>query len=253
MTQRRPELPPLGFGEALLEIRARGGKNNRGAPAYSRWINRPLGRLAAAFAATRGMTPNQLTAINAALIFPVLFLLPIVRPSLWWSAFAAFVLLAGYALDSADGQLARFRGGGTMAGQWLDHVSDALKTALFHAVIAIAWFRFYEFDSAAWLLIPIGFGVVHSTFFFSLMLADDLRRFAGIERGLHATTASPADGGGLLQSLIKLPNDWGTMCLALVLMPAQWAFVAVYAFLFVVNVAMLLLGWVRWYRQLAAL
>jgi hypothetical protein len=95
---------------------------------------------------------------------------------------------------------------------------------------------------------------VHSTFFFSLMLADDLRLFARVERGQEPMArGAPGEGSGLIQSLIKLPNDCGVMCLAVALLPIQWAFVAVYTMLFVTNVAMLLLGWTRWYRQLSAL
>jgi len=249
-----PVTPSSSYAEVLAHVRRTGGKSNRGAAAYTRWVNRPLGRRVAALSYRRGWTPNQLTAVNACLILPTLVLIAVVRPNPLWNVVAALLLLSGYVLDSADGQLARIRGGGSKAGEWLDHVTDALKTALVHAVVAVVWFRFYEFDSQAWLLVPLAFGVVHSTQFFSLMLADDLRRLARVERREPAMKAPEAPGTApILRSLLVLPNDWGVFCLVLMLLSAQWWFVAAYGALFAVNLLFLLAGWVRWYRELVTI
>src|SRR6476646_9176670 len=59
--QGRPE----SYADVVRHLAARASKTNKGAPAYTRWVNRPLGRRAAAAAYLRSMTPNQLTAINA--------------------------------------------------------------------------------------------------------------------------------------------------------------------------------------------
>jgi phosphatidylglycerophosphate synthase len=166
---------------------------------------------------------------------------------------AALMLMAGYVLDSADGQLARFNGGGTKAGQWLDHVSDALKTALFHAVIAVVWFRYYDISNTIWLLIPVAFGVVHSTFFFSIMLADDLRMLADTKHSTIGLQKRQVLRWDAFQSFLKLPNDWGLMCMTLMILPAQSLFRPTYAFLLCANTVFLLVGWVRWYRELAKL
>jgi phosphatidylglycerophosphate synthase len=182
----------------------------------------------------------------------LLILIAVIPPAGPWNLFAGLLLMAGYVLDSADGQLARLRGGGSKAGEWLDHVVDAVKTALVHGALAVAWFRFYEFDSAAWLLIPLAFGVVHSTYFFSLMLADDLRHLAKVERGGIAAGSS-RKRRGVLRSILMLPNDWGVLCIALMLLPFQWLFVTVYALLLAANTVFLFAGWARWYRELVML
>jgi len=233
------------------------GKSNRGAPAYTRWVNRPLGRQVAAVAFRWGRTPNQVTIANAAIIFPVLLLLAAVRPTFPWTSVAALLLLCGYVLDSADGQLARLRGGGSKAGEWLDHVVDACKTALVHVVLLVVWFRFYEFDDTAWLLVPIAFTVVHSTYFFALMLADDLRRIARIEGQAAASThqreATQPEQAPLLRSFLVLPNDWGVLCIALLLLPLQWAFVIIYTTLLAAKTLFVVAGCARWYRELVTL
>ena len=242
------------YAELLAELKAGAGKSNRGAAGYTRWVNRPLGRRVAAVAHRLGMTPNQLTALNSLIIFPVLISLAVVRPTFWWTVPAGLLLLAGYVLDSADGQLARLRGGGSKAGEWLDHVADAVKTSLVHGVLVVTWFRFYDFPSLAWVLLPIAFGVVHSTYYFSLMLADDLRRLAKVERRVPPpTTPASQEHAPVLRSFLMLPNDWGVLCLAIMLLPVQWLFVTIYGALLAANTLFVLAGWVRWYRELVTL
>ena len=240
--------------DLVAELRRGAGKSNRGAPGYTRWVNRPLGRHVAALAHRLGMTPNQLTALNSLIIFPTLVSLAVVKPTFWWTVPAGLLLMLGYVLDSADGQLARLRGGGSKAGEWLDHVADAVKTAMVHAVLVVTWYRFFEFPSAAWLLLPLAFGVVHSTYYFSIMLADDLRRLAKVERRVPApTTPASLEHAPVLRSFIMLPNDWGVLCVAIMLLPLQWVFVAVYSLLLAANTVFVLAGWVRWYRELVTL
>ncbi|MFP3386663.1 CDP-alcohol phosphatidyltransferase family protein, partial [Tritonibacter sp. SIMBA_163] len=82
----------------------------------------------------------------------------------------------GYAFDSADGQLARLRGGGTPAGEWLDHVVDSIKTTALHLAVLIGWYRHYDVTDVRLLLIPIGFTLVASVFFFVQIVTDQLRR-----------------------------------------------------------------------------
>ena len=241
------------YRDVVHRLASGASKSNRGAGGYTRWVNRPLGRRVAAYSYLRGLTPNQLTFVNALLIFPAMLAMALVAPG-GWTVAAVVALLAGYVLDSADGQLARLRGGGSAAGEWLDHVVDAVKTGVFHAVMVVVWFRFYDLDSAAWLLVPLGFLVVHLSFFFSLMLADDLRRLDKVKRG---TTAPPVDvtseRAPVLRSLIVLPNDWGVVCLTVLLLAVQPVFMTLYTGLFLANVLFLAYGWVRWYRELVTI
>src|SRR3954447_9411537 len=150
---------------AIVAQLAGAQKSNRGAAGYSRWVNRPFGRQLAAVSYLAGLRPNQVSAISAVFTFSAIVAMATVRPT-WTSAVLVTAgLVVGYAFDSADGQVARLRGGGSAAGEWLDHVFDAVKASLFHIAVAIAWFRFYDFEHPAMLLIPLAFAVVASVFF----------------------------------------------------------------------------------------
>lgn len=233
---------------AIVRQLATAQKPGRGAPPYSRWINRRLGRLLAAGAFLMGRTPNQVTMASAASTLAALVLVATVQPSWWLGILVAFLLLLGYALDSADGQLARLRGGGTKSGEWLDHVVDAFKIVIFHGVIVISFFRFGDELPDAVLLIPLGFIVVSSVFFFAMILTDQLRRIASSERG-HAY-AKPSGGGGWLQTIVAIPTDYAVLCLSFVLFGWFSGFVVMYGLLFAANAVILIAVLARWWREL---
>ncbi|MCU1656625.1 MAG: CDP-alcohol phosphatidyltransferase, partial [Pseudonocardiales bacterium] len=231
-------------------------KSNRGAAGYSRWVNRRLGRQIAAVAYLRGLTPNQVSAISAVFTFAAIAAIAVFRSSWVVGVAAAAGLLVGYAFDSADGQVARLRGGGSPAGEWLDHVLDALKVSAFHIAIAIAWFRFFDLRHPSLLLVPLGFAVVSAVFFFALVLSDMLRRVERLKAGQSGvTTASldPTERAPILRSLVVLPNDYGVLALSVVLIGAQTAFVVVYTALFAANALFLAAGCVRWFREMRSL
>lgn len=91
------------------------------------FVNRPVGRVIAAGAFTVGLVPNQVSLISAAFTFTGIVLLATVPPSIVLGVVVWLLLAIGYAWDSADGQVARLRGGGSLAGEWLDHVLDSTK------------------------------------------------------------------------------------------------------------------------------
>src|SRR5690606_35319105 len=97
-----------------------------------------------------------------------------VRPTPGVSVAVGLLLVIGYALDAADGQLARLQGSGTVAGEWLDHVVDAVKTSSLHLVVLVALVRLDV--PRAWLVVPLVFQVAASVHFFTMMLNDHLRR-----------------------------------------------------------------------------
>src|SRR5699024_6720784 len=91
------------YSENLVALRP-AQKPTHGVPAYLRWFNRPLGRHVAAWADVLGLSPNQVTAVSAALSGAGLVVL--VLSIAWWAGpVAAGLLLLGYVFDSADGQL----------------------------------------------------------------------------------------------------------------------------------------------------
>lgn len=231
-------------------------KSNRGAAGYSRWVNRPVGRHLAALSFRAHLTPNQVSTISALFTFSALTVIAVVRPGWLVDSLAVLALLIGYAFDSADGQLARLRGGGSYAGEWLDHYFDAIKMTSFHLVVAIVWFRHYDLLHAADLLIPLGFCVVSVVFFFALLLADLLRRVELVRSGAPPTAAKNLDADApapVLRSLIVLPNDYGVLALALLLLPAQSGFRVLYTLLFIANALFLIAGSVRWFREMGRL
>ncbi len=217
------------YGELVTALAA-AQKTTRGAPLYSRLVNRPLGRRLAALAHLAGATPDQVTAASAVATFAGIAAIALApEGAWWWGVVVAAALVLGYALDAADGQLARLRGGGSVAGEWLDHVVDAAKIATIHLAVAVGAWR--TGADAAWLLVPLGFSAVASTWFFTIILNDHLSRLAGGRDG-QAAVAPPSrdahdghagsDGRGRAsaarwaRSLAALPADYGLLCVVTV-------------------------------------
>lgn len=224
-------------------------KKARGAPAYSVYINRPMGRLIAAAAFRAGLTPNGITAISAVFTFAAIISLAVFPPSWLLGIGVALGLVLGYAFDSADGQVARLRGGGSLAGEWLDHVVDCIKTSSLHLAVLIQFARFGDLPSEALLLIPIGYAIVAAVSFFAMILNDQLK-------AVHAKkSAAPVQTGGSspLRALLVLPTDYGLLCVVFVLMGAPQIFFVVYALLFVANLGHLALALRKWFGDMVAL
>jgi phosphatidylglycerophosphate synthase len=225
-------------------------KPGRGAPPYSRWINRRLGRYLAAAANVVGLSPDQVTIISACFTYGALVLI-IVIPPLWWLGFVvAAMLVTGYALDSADGQLARLRGGGSRSGEWLDHIVDAGKIGVMHSAVLVSFYRFSGERSLV-LVVPLVFMVSSFVFFFGMILTDQLRRSAAADAGVKYS--KPAGPGGTFQTLVAIPTDYGLVCLSFIVLPVHAIFVVVYGLLafaqFVITAGVL----VRWWRELRRL
>lgn len=224
-------------------------KSNKGAPLYSVLVNRPMGRLFAALAHQVGLTPNQITLISAVFTFGGIALLAIASPT-WPTAIAvALALTIGYGLDAADGQLARLRGGGSLFGEWLDHVVDSFKIATLHTATAVMIYRFYDVDPLV-LLLPLGFGAVYVVHFFGMLLTDLLTRvhYAGNSQDLP-----PKGAPSTVISLLKLPTDYGLLCWVYILIPLPMAFLFGYGLLAVGTAGYTLLVLFRWARSMARL
>jgi len=220
----------------------------KGAPAYSRFVNRRLGRALAAIAFKFGLTPNLVTAVSAALSSASIALLALVGPSPGVGVLVGFGLVLGYAFDAADGQLARLRGGGSRSGEWLDHMVDSGKISCLHLAVLISWYRVLGLSHAAWLLIPIGFTAVANVMFFGMILNDQLRRGAG-------ATVRPARRGtaSVIRSALVIPTDYGVLCVSFLLLGWNDLFRGVYTCLFAANAAFLFLAVIKWFRDMAEL
>lgn len=226
----------------------RAGKGHaRGAPAYSVYVNRRLGRVFAALASPRGVTPNQATAISAAHTTAALVLL-VLAPVAWWTGLAvAALFLLGYAWDSADGQLARLTGAGSLAGEWLDHFVDAAKIGALHLVVVIALWRNADLGSVTVLAIPLAFSVVSVVTFFGMLLNDLIKQRAGV------SSTHERGGGSAARSLMLLPTDFGALCLVFVLWGWTTGFLVAYTILAALCTAFLGAAAVKWFREISAL
>ena len=193
-----------------------------------------------------GLTPNQVTGISAMFSLTGIVLLVALPPTVALGIGVAVLLAIGYALDSADGQLARLAGGGRPVGEWLDHTVDMAKTVMLHAAVLLGWLRF---DGIGWVqsLLPLGFATVAVVSFFAWLLVDLLRR---------STPGTPAgdkpQGAPLARSLLRLPSDYGLLLWTFVLWGTP-LFLPAYGLLLLANLAIAGLALPVWYRQAAAL
>jgi phosphatidylglycerophosphate synthase len=236
------------LGDTLRRLSA-AQKGATGAPAYSRFVNRRLGRVLAALAFHARLTPNAVTGISALFTFSGIALLALVPPSAEMALGVTACLVIGYALDSADGQLARLRGGGSAAGEWLDHMVDAVKIASLHLAVLVGLYRFETVERGWALLVPIGFSVVSVVLFFGTLLNDAMRAQHGARTRAHASSRRPS----VLRSLLVVPVDYGLLCLIFLLLMVPWAFLATYSLLFLATAGYLTLASVTWFREMGRL
>jgi phosphatidylglycerophosphate synthase len=237
---------PVTVGAAIRLLAGAQKTAARGAPAYSLFVNRPLGRVPAAVAFRLGWTPDMVTALSAGFSLAGVLVLALSDPSVATGATVWLLLAFGYVLDSADGQLARLRGGGSPAGEWLDHVVDAWKISSVHLAVLVMAFRHPVAQEPAWLLVPLGFTVVAAVAFFAMILNDLLK-------AKYGAPAAPAGASTPLRAVLGLPTDYGVLCASFVLLGVPVAFFAVYSALFAANLLYLLLALVKWFRDMRAL
>ncbi|RKS71336.1 phosphatidylglycerophosphate synthase [Motilibacter peucedani] len=237
-----------GMGDSLRRLGSV-QKSTVGVPAYMRWVNRPVGGLLAVVSHRLGLTPTQVTGVSALLSFGGILALATLRPSALTAVLVGLALALGFAFDSADGQLARLRGGGTLAGEWLDHVVDAVKSSSLHAAVAISLYRFTDLDHPAVLLLPLAYGVVGLTQYFGMMLRDQLLRTRKVPA--PAGTPRPApEQGSLLKAVLLLPVDYGVLCLVFFLLAWTTAFLWAYGALLVLTAAFAVHSLSKAYRSL---
>lgn len=237
----------MGFRDALSALSS-AQKSNKGAPAYSRFVNRPLGRVFAAAAFLIGLTPNTVTVISGLVTFSGIVCLALLSPSLWLGLLVGVLLIVGYALDSADGQLARLRGGGSLAGEWLDHMVDCMKLSSLHTAVAIHVYRYWDVEPR-WVLLPAAFVIVANTLFFAHILNEQLiHKFDTGRRS--GGTDSPAS---VLVAVLKAPTDYGLLCVAFLFLGVRGVFVALYSLIFVGSLGYLSLGLFKWYGDMKRL
>ncbi|GAA0606395.1 CDP-alcohol phosphatidyltransferase family protein [Kribbella sandramycini] len=175
-------------------------------------------------------------------------LIATVRPSFGPALAVTALLVLGYGLDSADGQLARLRGGGSPLGEWLDHMIDSVKIVLLHSAVLISFYRFDAFSNDLVLLVPLAYVCMSSVLFFGLILIDQLRRRHG-----DVVQKPNQRGDSVLKSLLIAPSDYGVLCLVFLAFGTPAVFGVLYGALLAVNLLFLAAAVRKWYREMAAL
>jgi phosphatidylglycerophosphate synthase len=154
----------------------------------------------------------------------------------------AALLALGYLLDSADGQVARLSGTGSRAGEWLDHVVDALRTPALHLAALVGLWLHGGLPTAI-LAIPLLYSVLSAGQAMSQMLAEQL----------SGRVHRPVAGGGRLKSVALLPTDTGLLCWLFVLWGAPALFAAAYTAVFLFNAVHTAISMRRKYTHLVNL
>lgn len=243
----RPQLPPslrTRFRTTLSALQS-AQKTPRGVSLYSTKVNRPLGRRLAALADVLGLQPNHVTLLSAACSSGAIAALVVLRPSWPSGVLASALLVLAFALDSADGQLARLRHAGSPAGEYLDHMLDCATKSALHAAVLIAAYRVGERGAA--LLVPIGFQLVSLLLFFGGILVAKLHEQSarsGVERPPRKVSSS-------VSKVAMLPVDQGVLSLSFLLWGWSDTFGLVYFLLFLAHVALLAAFSVAWFRELS--
>ncbi|HET6297847.1 MAG TPA: CDP-alcohol phosphatidyltransferase family protein [Kribbella sp.] len=233
------------YSDAVAQL-VRAQKPSAGTPAYSRFVNRRIGRYLAAGAFLAGRTPNQVSLSSGFCSLLGIVAIATLEPSVPLALLVTALLVLGYALDSADGQLARLRGGGSPLGEWLDHMIDCVKITLLHSAVLISFYRFDAFSNELVFLIPLAYLCVSAVLFFGLILIDQLRR-------RHGGAQANVRGDSVLKSLLIAPTDYGVLCLVFLTFAWPTVFTFLYGVLLAANLLFLVAAIAKWYQEMAAL
>jgi phosphatidylglycerophosphate synthase len=241
ITGRRADL----WRTTLRNLRAAQKPAGAGSPAYSRFVNRRLGRGLAALAFLLRATPDQVSAVSAVATASGLALISLAPANPVVAVAVTALLVLGYALDSADGQLARLTGRCRPAGEWLDHTVDAFKVAAVHLCVLIGWYHAGRRDGPI-LLAPMLFTVLASGLFFTTWLTERLRRDY-----LDALPRAAAGRAGTIRSVLLLPTDFGALILIFLFWGWPTVFTGGYLALLAATLGFAVLALPRWFREVA--
>lgn len=249
------------FGTILAELKF-AQKSGKDVPAYTRWINRGMARGIAALCASWGWSANAVSAVSAVFSLAALVLLVLLPVAPLTGLLVAVLLAAGYVLDSADGQVARVTGTGSMAGEWLDHVIDAARTPAVHLCVAAGFVQFYGGSAWQWWL-PLVYCALSACHFMSQVLAEQLLRNAAgdaLPKMSHpAALTNPVQTGpvtqqpaGVARSIVMVHTDSGTLCWLFLAWGFPPLFLVLYLLMLAANTVTAAVSMSRKFRRLQA-
>jgi phosphatidylglycerophosphate synthase len=219
-------------------------KPAHGVSVYSRFVNRPAGRLFAAAAHHIGLSPNHVTGVSALFTFAAVTAIALCPPSALLGRLVAAALVVGFALDSADGQLARLHRTASRSGEWMDHVVDCAKLLGIHAAVLISFYRFFDLPGPA-LLAPLVFQFAAVLLYFGGILTEQLKKRAA------QAPAGPARPVSAVRGLALLPVDYGLLCLVFLFLGSRPVFLTLYAVLLAAHVVLVPAFLAKWFQELS--
>ncbi|MEV6833756.1 CDP-alcohol phosphatidyltransferase family protein [Streptomyces sp. NPDC051133] len=220
-------------------------KPARGISIYSRFVNRPAGKLLAATAHCLGLSPDHVTVVSGLVTLSAITAIALHPPTDVLGGCVALALLGGYALDSADGQLARLNRSASPRGEWIDHVMDCAKLLGIHAAVLISFYRFADLRFPALLLTPIIFQFASLVLFFGGILAEQLKKR---EAGVRLRPVSPAS---VTRGVALLPVDYGLLCFIFLFLGSQKTFIVLYLTLLAAYAVLVPAFLAKWFRELS--
>jgi phosphatidylglycerophosphate synthase len=152
------------------------------------------------------------------------------------------ILLLGYALDSADGQLARLRNLHSEAGEYLDHIVDCVKMPIFHITVTLIIIRSVQLENELIIFYLLTISVFASAKYFSSEIKEKLLTRKGISnRGMKK-----------YEMILLTPFDYGVMCFIFLftLFDLLFQVYVVWGFFYIV---FCMLSFVRSFKQLSML
>jgi phosphatidylglycerophosphate synthase len=189
---------------------------NRGGGLFTETFDQRLGAVFALAAYRLGLPPTALTAANLVLgvatsVAVVLTAGPVAAGHLpaWLVGVLAFLVWhVAYALDCADGQLARVAGSGSAAGARVDVLVDvAVQISLVAAVASVAMAQQWG-TPATWLV-----AVFAASWMVNLVTSVMAKE--GTNESLVASSSLPV-------RVVKLVRDYGAMLFLICLVLAVW-------------------------------
>lgn len=235
LPNQRPRRLSLGESMRLLDAAQKPGA---GVPAYTRWVNRRAARYLCAAGERMGLTPSTVSVLSILMTLAGLgAFLVLHRTPLVAGALAAVLLALGYALDSADGQLARLQQTSSVRGEWLDHTLDAVRLPAVHLSIGAGFLL-----QGAPILAAVAamYSIAASAAFLSQNLGGLLRDRSQSDR-LQLRRH---------QSWLLLPADPGVLCWLFALWIVLPLFSAAYLALFTANILHVAFSTRRRWREL---
>ena len=219
-------------------------KKGAGTPAYTRFVNRWLGRLLASFLASFKISPNSVSLLSGIITF-ISFIMFLVIDEIKFanSLILVFFLYFAYALDSADGQLARLLNRQSKQGEWLDHTLDAIKIPLSHGV-AIFFIYKHKAINVEWIIFYIIILSFASAIFLSGILKSKLiskNEFLRDENN---------EKNSIVRSFLTLPLDFGILIsLFLFSFNPNW-FIIIYSIWGLIFIFYSILLLIKYWREL---